>query len=202
MPTYLDVQNRIATDMLNRTNLNTQIKNGIQVTIRHYQRMRVWFNETSTALLCVAGVETVATPANYLYLQELMVIQNSANIQLVAAPFDFIRRLNINNTMGLPTRFCNYGDNFHLANLPDSAYLLPCYYIKQLPALSADTDTNGWLSAFEDVIVYGAAKYVWANTIRNMSAANAMAELEISAATEMYRYEEQRQNLELKPTTF
>ncbi len=202
MPTYLDVQNRIMTDFLGRTDLKTQVKNGIQVAIRHYQRERFWFNETATALVCIPNVETIATPADYLFLQELMVTQNSANIQLVAAPFDFIRRLNINNTAGLPTRYCNYGDNFHLANLPDSAYVVPCYYIHQLTALSADTDTNGWLSAAEDLIVYSAAKYVWANFLRNTSAANVCAMLEISAAGEFHREAEQRQNLQLKPTTF
>lgn len=202
MPTYLDVQNRIATDFLGRSDLNAQIKNGIQTTIRHYQRERFWFNETSTLLVCVTSIETIATPADFLFLQELMVVQNSAAIQLVAAPFDFIRRLNINNTVGLPTRYCLYGENFHLANLPDSAYVVPCYYVQQLPVLSADTDTNGWLSAAQDLIVYGASKYVWANTLRNLSAANACAMLEISAAGEFRRQAEQRQNLELKPTVF
>src|ERR1700732_121180 len=97
MPTYLDVQNRISTDLLNRTNLKTQVKNGIQAAIRHYQRTGYWFNETSTLLVCTVNKETIATPADFLFLQELMVTQNSANIQLIAAPFDFIRRLNINN---------------------------------------------------------------------------------------------------------
>lgn len=202
MPTYLQVRNRIATDFIGRSDLDTQIQNGIQTTIRHYQRERFWFNETSTLLMAVASVETIATPADFLFLQELMVIQNSANIQLVAAPFDFIRRLNINTTVGLPTRYCLYGENFHLANIPDSAYVVPCYYINQLPVLSADADTNGWLSAAEDLVVYGAAKYVWANFIRNLSAAGTCAALEQAAASEFRREAEQRQNLELKPTTF
>ena len=202
MPTYLDVQNRIQNDLLNRANLNAQVKNGIQAAIRHYQRTGYWFNETSTSLTMTIFQEKIAVPADYLFLQELMVTQNSANIQLIAAPFDFIRRLNINNTPGLPTRFCEYGAFFHVANIPDSAYLAPCYYIHQLPALSADTDTNGWLSAAEDLIVYAAAKYVWAGVIRNMSAANAMAQMEVAAALELQRITELRQNRELKPTTF
>lgn len=202
MPTYLDIQNRIATDLLNRNNLNAQIKNGIQTAIRHYQRTGYWFNETSTILTLTVFQEQLATPSDFLCLQELMVTQNSASIQLIPASFDFIRRLNINNTPGLPTRFCEYGENFCVANIPDSAYPVPCYYIQQLPALSADTDTNGWLSAAEDLIVYAAAKYVWAGVIRNMSAANAIAQMETGAALELSRITELRQNRELKPTTF
>lgn len=202
MPTYLDVQNRIADDLLNRSDLTNQVKNGIQAAIRHYQRERFWFNETSTVLTCVVSQETVAVPSDFLFVQELMVTQNSANIQLIAAPFDFIRRLNINNTVGLPTRFCKYGENFCLANLPDSAYPLPCWYINQLPALSADSSTNAWLSAAEDVIVYRASRLVWSTTLRNMSAAAVCAQLEAEAILELRREAQMHQNLELKPTTF
>lgn len=124
------------------------------------ENQRFWFNETSTALVAIPSVETIAVPANYLFIQELQVTQSSANIRLVPNAFDMIRWLNINNTVGLPTRYCQYGPNFHLANIPDSAYPVPCYYIKTLPVLSLETDTNDWLSAAEDVVVYGAASMV------------------------------------------
>ena len=153
MTTYLDLQNRIATDFLNRTDLTPQIQNAIQATIRTHQRQRMWFLETSTALVAVPSVETIFLPANFLFMKELQVVQDSANIRLVPNPFDMIRWLNINNTVGLPTRYCLYGSKIHFANIPDSAYPIPCWYIKQLPALSANTDTNDWLSAAEDLIV-------------------------------------------------
>jgi len=142
------------------------------------ENQRFWFNETATTLACVANVETVAVPVNYLFLQMLQVTQNSANIKLVPNSFDMIRWLNINQSVGLPTRYCQYGPFFHLANTPDSAYPLPCYYLKRLPALSAETDTNDWLSAAEDVVAYGAASIVAAN-LGNVSAAAKFNQLKV-----------------------
>lgn len=202
MPTYLEVQQRIADDLLNRSDFNAQIKNHIQATIRRYQRERFWFNETSTILTCVRSVETVAVPSDFLFLQNLYVTQNSSDTELVPTAFADIRRLNVDTSVGLPTRFVKYGDNFHLANVPDSAYPLPCYYIQQIPALSADTSTNAWLSAAEDVIVFGAATRCWAMTIRNASAAAVCAQYEQAAISELRREAQQHLSLKIKATRF
>lgn len=192
----------MATEFLNRTDLTPQIKTGIQACIRLHQRQRFWFLETATALACVVSVETIALPLNFYKMQELMVTQNSADIRLVHETFDMIRFLNINKTTGLPTRYCLYGGNIRLANIPDSAYAVPCYYLKTLPALSAGTDTNKWLSAAEDLVVYGAAKYVWANTLRNTSAASTCAQFETQSLKELMREETNRGRNKIKLTRF
>lgn len=202
MTTYLDVQNRVATDFLNRTDLSQQIKNGIKATIRTHQRQRFWFLETATALACAVSVETIALPANFFKMQDLYVTQNSADIQLIVKPFDEIRARNINKTLGLPTIYALYGGNIRLANIPDSAYAVPCYYLKLLPALSADADTNKWLSAAEDMVVYGAAKHVWLNTLRNVSAAANCAQLENQMVKELQREETNRGRNRVKATQF
>jgi len=202
MPTYQDIQSRVAVDFLNRSDLAPQIRNAIQATIRTHQRQRLWFLETATALSCVVSVETVALPSNFFQMQELMVTQNSADIKLAPESFDMIRFLNINKTTGLPTRYCLYGSNILLANVPDSAYAVPCYYLKILPALSAASDTNKWLSAAEDLVVYGAAKHVWLNTLRNTSAAANCAQLESLMLQELKREETNRGRNRIKATRF
>lgn len=202
MTTYQDVQTRIATDFLNRTDLTPQIQNAIQATIRLHQRQRLWFLETSTALVAVPSVETIALPSNFLFMQELLVTQDNANIRLVPNAFDMIRWLNINFTVGLPTRYCLYGSNIHFANVPDSAYPIPCYYLKQLPPLSAATDTNDWLSAAYDLVTYGATKLVYQSVIRNMSAGQIFAQLEATHLYELQREGMQHQTLQIRATRF
>ena len=202
MTTYADVQTRIATDFLNRTDLTPQIQNAIQATIRLHQRQRFWFLETSTALVAVPSVETIALPSNFLFMQELQVVQDSASIRLVPNAFDMIRWLNINNTVGLPTRYCLYGSNIHFANIPDSAYPIPCWYLKQLPALSAGTDTNDWLSAASDLVTYGATKLVYQTVIRNMSAGAVFAQLEATHLLELQREGGQHQTLMIRAMRF
>lgn len=203
MPTYLETVTRIQTDLLNRSDFSDTVKRSIQTTIRHYERQRFWFNETATTLVCVPSVETVTVPANMIAFPDLLqVTQNSNDTELVVMPFATIRRINVDNSVGLPTQYTMRNNQFYLANVPDSAYPLQCYYLKKLPALSADGDTNKWLSAAEDLIVYGAAKLVWATTIRNVSAANVCAGLESDAIKELRRAVEGRQSGKLTPTKF
>jgi len=202
MPTYLDAINRVQDDFLNRTTYNSQVRRAINTTIRLRQRERFWFNETLTALTANVSIETLAKPADFLWLDRLEVTENSASTKLILKDLNFIRHLNLNNASGLPTVFCEYADKFHLANIPDSAYAIPCYYVMQYPPLSADTDTNHWLSAAEDVIVYGAAKLVWATTIRNASAAAVCAQLETDAIRELRRMRDQEFTTQLRNTRF
>lgn len=202
MPTYLDTVVRIQTDFLNRTDFSDTVKRAVNTAIRHYQRERFWFNETTTVLTCQVNLETIVKPADFLFLDYLDVVQNSAHTELVKKPFDFIRKLNIDSSTGLPTVFAEYGEKFHLANVPDSAYPVNCYYVQQMAPLVADGDTNNWLSAAEDVIVYAASKLVWATTIRNASAAGVCAQMEQAAITELRRMRDQQQHNKIKKTLF
>lgn len=202
MPIYSGTLMRVASECLNRFDMHSEISSAAQQVIRAMETQRFWFNETATALACVASVETVAVPANFLSIQYLQVTQNSANIALVPVPFDMIRFLNINTTVGLPTRYCQYGPFFHLANIPDSAYPIPCYYIKKLPALSAGTDTNDWLSAAEDVVVYGAASIVSAQ-LGDVTAAAKYAQMQNMFYTQrLIRLRDTQRDTRIKPTLF
>jgi hypothetical protein len=202
MPTYIDIVVRVQSDMLNRTTYSDQVKRAILSTIRRRERERFWFNETSTALVAVAGVATIAKPANFLFIDRLEVVENSNTTALIETGLGEIRDINQNASLSLPTHFTQYADQFVLANIPMSAYTVNCYYVKQLPVLVNDSDTNDWLSAAEDVIVYGAAKQVWAMTIRNASAAGVCAQMEMEALSELRGMRDQQQKLRLKPTRF
>ena len=202
MPTYLSVQNRVA-DMLNRSVFSSQIKDGIQMAIRQYEKERYWFNETVTALTCTPNVEQLAVPDDYLFYTRMEIIQASAFLPMIVRPFSEIRQINMNESIGLPIRFCEYGKNWWLANVPDSAYTVMAYYVQKLPALSADSDTNDWLSAAEDVIVACAAKYVNLLFIKDTSAANACAAMETMwKKLELDTLRDQMFENRLRPTHF
>jgi len=158
--TYQSAVERVALECLNRTDLDVQIQAGIQATIRRYEGQRFWFNESSTVLTASVSIETVAVPTDFLFLDQIRVTENSADLPLVWAPFSLIRQINLNHAVGLPTRYHIYGQNFYLANVPDSAYALPTFYVHRVAQLVNPTDTNSWLSAAEDVLVFGAASYV------------------------------------------
>lgn len=202
MPTYLDVVTRVQDDCLNRTTYSTQVRRAILSEIRLRERKRYWFNETQTAITAVSGQEWIAKPSNLLVLDRLELVFDTNATGLIERDINFIRDINQNGTNSVPQWFCQYQNKFLLANIPDSAYSVPCFYIKQLPVLSADSDTNKWLSAAEDVIVYGAAKKVWAVTVRNASAAAVCAQLQQEAINELNRMNDQQAQGRIKPTRF
>jgi hypothetical protein len=60
--------------------------------------------------------------------------------------------MNVSRITGQPTNFAYHGNAFQLALYPDSAYPLICYYIKSLPQLALDTDTNVWTNELANYI--------------------------------------------------
>lgn len=178
------------------------MKRAVLSTIRRRKRERYWFNETATALVAVVNRDFISKPANFLFLDRLEVVENSNTTALIEQDLGFIRNVNQNDSANLPVYFTEYQNHFILANTPNSAYPINCFYVKQLPVLVNDSDTNKWLSAAEDVIVYGAAKQVWALTIRNASAAAVCAQLEGEALSELRQMRDQTQFNRIKATRF
>lgn len=178
------------------------MKNAINTTIRHYNRERFQWNSTVTVLTAVAGVETLPLPADFIRLDRLEYQWNGTNLEIVEQDFDTIRKINCDLSTGTPSFYSTYGDNFYLANVPDSAYPIYCYYLCRYPDLSADTDTSPWLDNAYDLVVAGAAKLVWARTIRNVSAAQVCAQLENDYLAELRQYRDQNQGGLIRKTRF
>lgn len=203
MSTFAEVQNRINGDFLNR-NFGAETQRAIQAAIRHYERRRWPFNETSVALTTSAGQAFVSFPSNFLLLDDLRITINSEDFSLHPQDAQYIRNWNATNTTGQPTDYAIYQNRVELAITPDSAYSLPVYYIKSLPTLSANSDTNAWIQGgMEDVIAYHAAKLMWATVLRNEKETAKYVGLEQLALSNMTSFNEQRiVPGRLKPTSF
>lgn len=193
MSTYLEVQNRINNDYLNRTGFGSETKRAIQTAIRHYQYRRWTFNETSTAVTTSSSQSYVTLPSNFLILDELRITLNGESIPLNRREAIDIRDWNAGNTFGQPTDYAIYQNRIETFPVANSAYSLPIYYIKSLSALSADSDTNAWIQGgMEDVIVYHAAKLMWANVLRNDKETLKFNALEQTALSNMGGFMDQR----------
>lgn len=203
MSTFIEVQNRINEDYLNRQ-FGAETRRAIKAAIRHHERKRWSFNETSTALTSSASVGFVSLPSNFLVLDDLRIEINGEPHQLLKREPNHIRNMNLAAQPSQPTHFAIYQRRIELALIPDSAYSLPVYYIKQLTPLSADSDTNEWLEGgMEDLIAYHAAKLMWATVLRNDREAAKYAALEQTALMNVTSHHEQyRTPGKLKPTSF
>lgn len=200
MSTYVELQNRINLDYLNRgSTLVNETKRAIQAAIRQHERKRWWFNETSTAIVTVASQTYATLPSNFLVLDLLQITISSMDYDLKEKDMNWIRAANSSRATGEPTHYAYYNDRIELFTIPNSAYSLPIYYIKSLATLSADSDTSAWTEGIpEDVIVYGAAKNMMATVLHDNDGAAVYAALEKQALHDMRSANEQRLANKLK----
>lgn len=203
MADFSGLLDRICLDWLNRADLRAEAKRAVWAAIRSFEANRFWFNETATALTCTSSQGYVTAPTNLLSLDRLELTQNSCDIELAPLAFPELRDMRAARPTGRPTHYTYWADRFELAVIPDSAYSLPCYYIKQLPALSADTDTNEWTTFGENLIAHTAAADLLIGVLQG---SNDAIQRHAAAATlgrrELDQQNDQRLLRRIRPTRF
>lgn len=183
MSTYTQLQSRIADD-INRADLTSQIQQCILLAIAHYKDERFWFNETTTTLTASVGSAQVAAPSDIVKVDRFYITISSKNIELFPKELNDVIEFRP-TTNGRPRSFSYYGNQFELDRKADTAYSLPLYYIKELAALSAGSDTNGWTTDGEDLVVFHAEKFLYANVIKDSEKAALAERLEGQALTQL-----------------
>lgn len=201
MPTYGEVQQRVALDCLNRIDLLPETKRAIQAVIRKYEKRRFWFNETATSIACSIGQAYIVAPTDLLTIQEVRVTVGGNRVRVNDLALVDLKDQNDSSATGRPIWYSPYGENLLLAPIPDSAYAVEVSYLQKLPALSADSDTNSWLSAMEDAIVFGAASMV-ATHFGDAQTAVKYANLENTFYKMVCTHRDQRITRRLRPTRF
>ncbi len=174
--TFLQMQQRIADD-LDRTDLTTQIKKAINRAIMHYQTEPFWFKETSTSFSAVSGQEeyvmgTGGVPTDIEMIDILERQYNGTKTKMTPITPDELEAKQSLQATGIPDEYAQYQNRFKLYPIPNqSGITILIKYTKNYTELSADTDTNDWLTYAEDLIE--AKSRWWLNTrvIKDASAA-------------------------------
>lgn len=167
MPTFKEVQDRINLDYLNRTDFTNETKRSIQRAIKHYERNRFWFNQTATAINASTANTSITLPADFVALDMVTVTTNGGAPSIInQRAFERVTYRNAAGTSGVPEECAVYNGTLRVYPKPSSAFPVTVYYTMALPTLSADSDTNDWLSAAEDVIVFHATADMIANVVR------------------------------------
>ena len=177
MATYLETQTRIANE-LSRSDLTAEIKLAILSSIEYYKRRRFWWNESTTTAVTVASTAYVALPTDFVELDMLQITIGSNITELDKRSYDEIVTWKANSSAGQPTDFALYQNRVELYRIPDAIYTLTFHYVKQLTALSADADTNTWLTEGEELIRCHAKKILYVHNLRNTAAAQDMQAME------------------------
>lgn len=174
--TFLQMQQRIADD-LDRTDLNAQIKLAINRAIKHYQTEPFWFKETATTFPVVVNQEEysfgtggVPSDVEMIDIMECLVSGSKAPI-IEITPFELEAKQSSTNT-GVPTEFAQYANKFKFYPIPNQSATILIKYTKNYTDLSADADTNDWLTYAEDLIEARARWWVNIRVIKDVAAAN------------------------------
>ncbi len=184
--TFLQMQSRIADD-LDRTDLSTQIKLAINRAIIHYKTEPFWFKETSSSFSAVSAQEeyaygTGSVPSDVEMIDILERQYNSDKITLTEiTPFELEAKQQ-GDAVGIPDQFAQYQNRFKLYPIPNqSGITILIKYTKTYAELSADADTNDWLTYAEDLIEARARWWLNMRVIRDQTAGADDAVQEASA---------------------
>ena len=185
MSTYLTMINRIANEVGNVSAASAttspalaEIKSAILSAIDHYTRQPFYFLESrAETFSTVAGQEyygaaDLAAIPDIARIDEMTITVNSTRTRLCRQPFNYIDERNAISTIaGRPVDYCYYAKQIRLSPIPDAAYTIRVAGDIRLAALSADADTNVWMTDAERLIRFRASHDLWSNVLRDNDAA-------------------------------
>jgi hypothetical protein len=195
MATYLDLKNRIATD-LTRDDLNSQSKSAILDAVKHYETSRFYFNTTRSMTFptvigqATYGVAALAQIPNIIRIDALF-LRDSVSIypldRYEPDEFEMIAGNPLTGS-GRPVAFTYIDSQICLWPTPLAVYTMRPHMHYRLPALAGDTDTNAWTNDAEQLIRAHAKLLLYSNTLEDADGAQRM-QAQLPAYMDRLNYE-------------
>lgn len=190
MSTYGAMQARISDDFINESITTSQIQNAIQSAIAFYQRRRFYFNETIATFSTVANQEyytstDLADIPNIVQIVALQGTLNNVMIPLRAVDWKFINTEQYGTLYAFPKQFAVYQEQIRLFPIPDQVYTMTIAYIDKFGTLSADADTNAWMTDAEELIRQSAKRRLALDILQADDIAQRCAVLEKEALDDL-----------------
>jgi hypothetical protein len=194
MSDYGTMKSRIARE-IERDDRSTEVAEAIQSAIGLWDGTRFWFNEKVLSLNTVASQEYYAMSALLdsagaaLLSGEGLIEIDSFTLTYSNQPYplnertqgwmDMMQATSATYT-GQPSDYSIFGNQIRLHPIPDAVYSCTISGLSSLSTLSADGDTNAWMTSGEALIRNQAKVLLYRDIIRDMdgvgAASQAMAE--------------------------
>lgn len=207
MSTLEQMTSRIADD-LNRSDLDTQIKQAINRAITHYKPRAFWFSEASQSFTLQASVyqytsSNSALPSEYQKADLLEVTVNGNPYPIKKISFTEIKYLMSGSSItGYPQNFAEYGGQLWIYPIPNQSLTATLYYQKNYTTLSASSDTNEFLVYAEDLIEARSRWWINSRIIKDYEAADRDSAEESQALQPLLRQNENQSEMSVRPTCF
>ena len=196
MTTYGTMQTRIA-DELVRDDLASQIRNAIQDAIKQWEGRRFSFNEKRYKINTVAAQEyydlipstlllydgtALSTGEMLLEIDDVLCTVNSQPYKLTPRTDLWIEENQSGTYQGQPDSWSVYGNQLRIYPIPRDVYALYPRGLGRLATLSADADTNNWMTEGEPLVRNQAKVIIYRDIVRDADgkglAEQALAEAE------------------------
>lgn len=174
MSDYGTMKSRIA-DELARADLSTQIPKAIQDAIKLYERKQFYFNsKVNGTFSTVASQEYYGNAANtdIPNLSEISSMKGTLNgvtLPIIPQAFETIDQAQNGNVVGFPEFFAYFAQQVRLYPMPSEVWTITGAWTYRLPTLSADADTNAWMTDAEELIRRRAKINLMVDVIRTVS---------------------------------
>jgi hypothetical protein len=168
MGTYLELQTRIADEIMGRTDISsaasglstTRVQYAIQDAIKFWEPTRFWFNEyrTASAFNTVAHQEFYTSAdwadiATIAHIDKLSVLISGNRYFMEPRTAQYMEDVSINAAVyGQPVDYSYYDEQLRFYPIPDQVYAVNVLGTKTFSALSANADTNVWTTEAEALI--------------------------------------------------
>jgi hypothetical protein len=193
MSTFAVMKARIVSETLRDDLTATQLNNAVNDAIKQFEAERFVFNEgryrimtvqaqeyydlTSGTLLTSAGA-AVGTGETLLELDDITATINSQPYRLCPRTQQGLNDWQTSTYQGQPADYGLYGRQLRIFPLPDAAYQLDLSGLARLSPnpLSADGDTNAWMTEAEPLIRSYAKMLIYRDVLRDNDGASMAVE--------------------------
>lgn len=202
MTTYATMRNRITDEFVNESLTTAQVNLAIQAAINHYQRERFYFTESRAQTFTTVASQEFYTSSdntnipNLSIIDELTITINGVRSPLRERNWEWIDTVSNTTNTSQPTDYCYYGQQIRLYPIPDAAYTVRISGLIRLTTLSADGDSNAWMTDGEELIRARAKWDLAVNILHAPELADAATALEQRA----YRALKDETNRRIVPT--
>ena len=162
------MRDRIASELGDRTDLNTQIVAAIQSAIKFYENEHFWFNEEEAESTTVIGTASYTLPSNFIEMFTISIdystSRNADPEPLNQIPIGQMRNLELTSD-GQPSKYAIYREELKLHPTPDAEYPMTMLYLRTCAEVSGTSDTNEWMVEGEELIRLHAKQDVRVNVL-------------------------------------
>lgn len=197
MGTYLEMQTAIADELVNESITTAQIKLAIQRSISSYQNTAFYFNQKEAVFNTVSGQENYSVTdlvdiPNITRFYSFNAKNSGVASPIIAKDYDYIDRLQTSLMTGFPYFYAYFAQKIRLYPIPNAVYICDIAYSYGLSTLSADSDTNAWVSNAEEMIRQGAKKRLALDILHSDDIAMRCSKLEKEAYDGLLQETKQR----------